>query len=56
MKSQHIVRAREAKAEAVGWAAMGHHEKVERCLRVVTQEVWLARKAREWNRACKVKA
>jgi hypothetical protein len=50
MKSQHISRARKAKAEAAGWAAMGHSEKVARCLRVVQQEVWLARQARKWNR------
>jgi hypothetical protein len=56
MKSQHISRARQAKAEAAGWAAMGHREKVARCLRVVQQEAWLARQARKWNRACKVQA
>lgn len=56
MKSQHISRARQAKAEAAVWAALGHSEKVARCLRVVHDEVWLARHARKWNRACKVMA
>jgi len=57
MKSQHIARARQAKAEAAGWAAIGHHEKVARCLRVAQQEVWLARQARKWTRRVyKVKA
>ncbi len=56
MNSQHISRARQAKAEAAGWAVKGHSEKVARCLRVVQQEVWLARQARKWNRACKVRA
>lgn len=54
MKSQHIDRARQAKSEAAEWAAMGHTEKVARCLRVVRQEVWLARQARAWTRrVCK---
>lgn len=56
MKNQHICRARQAKAEAAMWAALGHSEKVARCLRVVQGEVWLARRARKWNRACKVMA
>ena len=56
MKSQHISRARQAKAESAVWEAMGHSEKVARCLRVVQQEVWLARRVRKWNRACKVMA
>ena len=50
MKSQHIDRARKAKTEAAEWAALGYSEKVERCLRVVRQEVWLARRSRAWAR------
>jgi len=56
MKSQHISKARQAKAEAAVWAALGHSEKVARCLRVAQEEVWLARQARKWDRACKVMA
>lgn len=54
MKSQHIERARKAKSEAAEWSALGHSEKVARCLRVVRQEVWLARQSRVWaRRVCK---
>lgn len=56
VNDQHISRARRAKAEAAAWATIGHSEKVARCLRVVQQEVWLARQARKWNAACIAKA
>lgn len=50
MKSQHIYRARQAKAEAAEWEDLGHKEKAAQCLRLVRQEVWLARRARAWTR------